>query len=466
MPREKLDKDYIGLPINKGNLPDFEPRLGYAKLKNFFVGKSGYDYSTPDLEELIKGSPIKNVRAIFESSYGIGSYIIVTDDSIEQIKKDGTFNILKSIKNTGEPVQIAEDNQNEVGIVDGKSFYVFEQRTNTVLKINESNGFYFNSPISIVVINGITIILDKDTKSWGISLANNMKQFDPLATVAQLGDGLKSPVSLASLGNNLYIFGTNGIERWVPTLSNNILSFPFSKDTNFRRDIGAICTSSVIKGFDKIYFLSSQFTPTSLSIEGGISSVGQSDAIEGISKILSSYEDANQVNASFYTYIGYYFYSLTFKRSNVNWTYCENSNTWAFNDDNIISSVQSGDVVATKNGIYRLVKPGKLNKYRYVITQRIVNDISLNTYRILIQGCKLRLVQGLAQNTEPQYIELSLSRDGQSFSNILKRQIGLTGERNYITKWVFNTSGQQFFIKIAYYGSLNLSLEDLSILIR
>lgn len=466
MPQPKQNNDYIPIPINTGNFPDWQVRLGYSQLTNMFVGESGYVYATPGLIKINTNAPDNTARAVWESFYGNGAYFVVTNSAILRIGKDGNYKLIASIKNSGKAVQIAENLQNQIGIVDGRNYWVYEQRTDGLTLMGEKEGFSFKTPISIVVLNTFAAILDEETKTFGISDPNNMVSFSPLDTVPQIGDQLKEAVSLQTLTDNLYIFGSQGIERWVPSVANNPYLFPFTKDVNFRKDFGGIGTNSAIRGFEEIYFLSSKFVPMSLSANGGLRDLGMPKSTEGIARIMSQYPDVSFASGSFYSYRGNYFYSLTFPESGKNWTYCQNSNTWSFNDDNILASVQGGDVVATSNGLFKLSLEPQNTKKRQWRSMRVVDDKGSNPYRMSLNAAKIRIVQGILQATEPQYIELQVSKDSENFGNISRRPIALTGERQNDTSWKMNMTGHEFTFLLTYYGNLDLTLESFGALIR
>lgn len=453
------NEKFTPIPINKGNRPDWQTRLGYPQLLNFFVGESGYLYSTPGLG-FFTDAPCRNTRAIHFSPYGEGSYIAVTDSLILHIFLNGTFRIIAKIKNTKMSVQIDENLQNQVGIVDGRTFYVYNVKTKVLEIIGETHGFEFKTPISIVVLNSIAVILDYETSGWAISGPNNMALWPSLDNVPQIGSQLTTAVSLQTLGNNLYIFGSTGIERWVPNSGNNPYLFPFTLDVNYRKDFGAIGTNSVMRGFSEVFFLSSKFTPMSLTEDGGLRELGERDAVPGIAKILSQYEDLDDCRGSFYSYSGNYFYSMTFLTHGVNWTYCQNSNTWAFNDDMIVSSLRTGEIVANNVGIFTLELIPQMSKKRQWRSERIIKYKGLEPYRIGLCGFEPRIVQGLLQPANRQFMELTISKDSASWSNTVRKYIGLTGERNARVTWAMNMTGIEFTFLLTYNGILDFTIES------
>lgn len=457
---------FIPIPHNVGSLPDWEVRLGYPQLLNMFVGGSNSLYCLPSLYELAKGVPAQNTRAIHYSNYKSGSYIVVTNDYVLKIDKIGSWSIIGNIKNTKLAVQIDENQQNQIGIVDGQNFYVYDQnKGGSIQKIGTTEGFEFKTPISIVVLNTITVIMDKDTNTVGISSPNNMYIWSALDTF-QIQSQLTQAVSLETLSSNLYVFGTTGISRYVPNSDNSPYLFPFTLDVNYRQDIGAIGTNSVIRGFNEIFFLSSKFVPMSLDVGNGLKELGQAP-VTGIARIISEYKDINNCAGSFYSYRGNYFYSMTFQDSGTNWTYCQNSNTWSFNEDLIVDALRTGEVAATKKGIFKFGLIPIASKKREWRSARITNYKGLQPYRTSLSGFEARIIQGLQQTKETHYMELTISLDSESWLNTVKRPIGATGKRKDVTTWkITNLSAQEFTFKLTYQGTLDFTIDQITAIIK
>lgn len=453
------------IPIDKGTVPDWETRLGYSQLLNLFPGENSHLYCTPFLKKYAPNAPDTNTRAIHRTTFATGGYIVVTQNVILKIDYSGQYKVIKKIFNTGLPVQMEENLQNQVGITDGRNFYVYDQNTGTVITMGEEQGFTFKSPISIVVLNTVAIVLDFETNIWAISEVNNMLVFPPLDTVTQISSQLTQAITLETLNDNLYIFGSTGIERWVPNSANNPYLFPFAKDTNYRQDFGAIGTNSVVRGFSEIYFLSSKYVPMSLT-SSGLKELGEPVPSTGMAKIISQYSDVDRCEGSFYSYKGNYFYSMTFPLSEHNWTYCKNSNKWLINDDLIISALETGEVVANANGLFSIELTPQVPKKRQWRSERMFIYKGTEPYRALLNACEPKIIQGNYQTTEPQYLELQISIDSLSWLNTLRRQIGLTGQRNARNVWNMNLAALEFTFQLTYQGMLDLTIERFDVIIK
>jgi hypothetical protein len=464
----KQNQPFIELAINRGERPDWEKRINYPKLFNWFVGESGYVYTDPGLESFSPDIPDDNTRAIWYSDYKGGRYFAVTTSQILEISLDGqSFNVIADIQNSGSAVQIDENEQHQVGIVDGRKMYVYAQEADppTFTILSSGQGFELTSPISFCVLNNIGIVLDRSTNTWIISSPNNLLDWPALDFVAQLDSTLTQGVSLETLSNNLFIFGTTGIERWVPNTGNNPYIFPFDKDTSYRQDFGAISTNGVIRGFNEIFFLSSKFVPMSLSVSG-LQELAEPDYRAGLAKIISNYPDVDKCEASFYSFKGNYIFTMTFQESGVCWRYCLNSKTYSRGDDLIISALRSYQVVATPDGIFNLVELPQEDKQRTIILDSIRQYKGQQPSRNSLLGFDVQIIQGLLHNDEEQ-LELSFSLDGQqTWTNIVNRPIGATGERNAQTTWKMNITGKEFTPRISYYGSLPITIKQIFAIIR
>lgn len=456
---------FINLPINRGTRPNWQARLNYPQLFNMFVGDGKHIYTDPGLSKLSDSAPDANTRAIHYSEYMGGSYFCVTRNQILQIFVNGGYVVIANINNSGLAVQIDENDQNQVIIVDGRKAYVYAQRTKVFTILSALQGFELTTPISVVVLNNIGIVLDKSTNTWVISDANNLLIWPVLDFVAQLDSALTQGVSLETLSNNLFIFGTTGIERWVPQTGNSPYLFPFDKDTNYRQDFGAISTNGVIRGFDEIYFLSSKFVPMSLTIQG-LTELADDDYKTGLAKIISDYSDVNKCEAAFYSFKGNYIFSMTFQETGVCWRFCINSKTYSTGDDLIISALTTYEIVATPAGVFNLVLTPQVKKRRTWIGDKIKVYKGLEPNRQTINGFDVQMIQGLLHNT-PEELELSFSLDGQqTWTNTVNRPIGPTGKRNAQTTWFFNITGKEFTPRLSYYGQLEFTIESIAAIVK
>lgn len=463
----KQASNFVEIPIDDGTVPNWETRLSNPKLFNAFVGEMGKVYCSPWLHKINVGFEMTGVRAIHQTYFGAGSYIVVTANYVLRVDNSGHVSIISSIKNTGLPVQIAENLQDQVGITDCRNFYVIDQNAESFTVMGEAQGFTYKTPISIVVVNSIAVVLDLDTSSWALSDPNQMLTFPALDFVAQISSSLTKASSLETLDDNLYIFGTTGIERWVPNSGNNPYLFPFAKDNNFRVDFGAISINSTQRAFGMIYFLSSKYIP--MVITGrGTESIPLGG--EGMAKVLASYPDVMRAECSFYSFKDNFFYHMYFPESGISWVYCEGSKKWANGDDAIISCVPREGIVATPLGLFSLTddESDSVSKLRMWQSRRMKNYKGTETNRELLSSVDTQIIQGFVQSStvEPQHISLNISLDSESWLNSVPSQIGNTGDRNALTIWRMNIAAKEYTLNLQYQGTLNFTIDKVTVVLK
>lgn len=471
MQSQRKKPTFLPIPINRGTRPDWSTRLGYPQLWNMFAGDSEFIYSMPWLNSFT-AEALTGGRAAHYTPFSGGSYIVVCNTMIYRVLRTGNIAIVATITFSGKAVQIDETISNQIIIVDGLKAYVIDQpKGEGFYVLNETdNTFIFKTPISVLVLNNIGIILDHETNGWAISSANNLLEWPVLENVPKVGNSLTQGISLESLGNNLYIFGTTGIERWEVNNNTNPFSFAFVKDDNFRKDIGALSTNCVIRGIDKIYFLSSKYLPSELSANGVVPL-----ADIGTAKIISQYPHLEKSSGSFYTFRGNYFYHLTIPESGIAWVYCENSKTMGLSDDLVLGALPNNEVVITDAGIFNLgltpIGTTTRSKKRMWISERMTDYKGIEPYRATLTGFEVRMVQGQLQQPEiagvlqpvvDQFLYLTFSLDSITWLNTVPRYIGKTGEFEAVVTWRMNLTAYEFTAKVEYWGELDFVIEKVN----
>jgi hypothetical protein len=475
---QSVQANQVDVPLNVGTLPNFNTRLGNPQLINMYSNNNAL-YCTPGLHRLAEQ---ENIRALHYSAYNNGFYVAVTNNNVYRVGLNGTSTLLSTISFTGFAVKIDENSQNQITITDGGGSYayVYSPRVNTFLKIAAEQGIdttRLQTIVGVVVINTFTILLSAEG-FFQISTPNNALLYSE-AYIAQMDPALTQGAALASLDNNLYIFGTTGIERWEPGLTNDY-GFPFTRDSNYRTDYGTVSAASVVRAIDEVYFLSTYFVPMVLTGNGARELIkdtqydeqGRSQKSSGIARIIGSYADKDKAYGSFYTNRGNYFYQLTFLTEQIGWVTNVKNKIWAYSDDLITAAPQKEikEVVGTVTGIYQLTDtplPG-IPKHRLFIPQRLPVYKGTQPYRATVNGFEARIVQGELQTTDSyetyvnpdnQQLQLSVSIDGLTYGNIVSSPIGKTGERQSVTTWKTNITCQEVTPKLEYWGDLDLCIE-------
>lgn len=448
------------IPINKGSVPSWNTQIDNPVLFNMFVTRDGNINYTPGLSLILA---LSNARAIWETPFDNDSYIVVTNSQILRIKENGNQKILYEISNSNLAVDITENLKSEVTITDGKDAYVVQQENNdNVVILGEDQGFDLKNPGSCCMINSFTAILDNITGIWRISSPNNAVNYAVFGPQV-IDPNLATPLAIRSINNNLFIFGTGGIERWEPTLNINIYLFPLQKDMNFEIDFGAISTSCVVANINTIYFLSSRYIPMQISAQGFKALVSPDDKDgSGIAKEISQYSDVTHAKGAFFSFRGNLFYQLTFIESGNVWLYCINSETFSNTDDFIIGGARINEFVIKPDGLYQLsLTPD--NKHRYWIGPDTQVYKGNQNYRSLVNGCEVRMTQGSPQTERPEYLSFAVSTDRRTWSNYVRLQMGMVGQFNYKTLWQTNITCQYFKPRVDYYGTYPLTIEAFEI---
>jgi len=461
----KQTQKFVDIPINKGAMPQWETRLGYPKLFNMFVGEEGHAYCMPWLKNISPLNSIRNIRAIFETQFKNGSYIILTDEALLRLEYTGDVRFIQSIRNNGLPVQIDENQQCQVGFVDGQSFYVYDQANEDLVKMGAIQGFSFTTPISITMVNNIGIVLDSDTGEWAISDPNQLLVFPPIDGEQRISSALGDGRTLETINDNLYIFGSKGIEKWIPSSGNSPYLFPFAKDNSFRIDFGVIATNGANQGFSEIYFVSSNLLPEVLT-SAGVKPV----ASPALAKIFSKYPDIDRISTTFYKFLGNYFFHIYFPVTQISWIYCTNSQTWSLSDDHVTCGITRESVIANLDGVFMLTDDDAYatSKKREFQSERIFHYKGTETYRMSLNSVESKIIQGYIQSStvEPQHLRLNISLDSEKWLNPVPMPMGDTGEREGITLWRTNLISHEFTFNLQYQGTYRITLEKLTAIIK
>lgn len=439
------------VPLSTGSNPNTDTRVDNPRLRNWFVGEKAI-HRLPSLAEL---TLLSDCRAIHETTFDSGSYIVVTKGQVVRVQFRGSIEHISNINNSDGAVRISENQANEVTIVNGSSAYVYKQSTAEFTQLTTTHGFDLINPVDTVVLDTFTIIVGGSDKKWTVSSPNNALTYNT-SDVQVTDDDMGNLVGVAELDNNIFIFGGGGVQRWVPSIARTTYDFPFDIDPSFRAAYGCLSTGSIVSETSVVYFLAENHVVQSLSAQG-LTPI----SAPGMSKEISRYAETNFSNGSMLEFQGRYFYQLSFDENS--WVFAEDTNKWSESDDMIIDSV--GDTIVTSEGVFTLtdMHTSKACEYVSVVTRP---SESTAPYRRVLNSVKLGLIQGLSQVDEPQHVELAVSQDNIRWSNNVKREIGLTGDRQANNVWRMNLSAQQFTFRIRYYGSLDLTLESLTIDIK
>lgn len=438
------------IATNLGSMPAINTRTNNPRLLNMYVAKDNNNYCLPSLDLL---ASIENILAVHETSYNGGSYIVATQNSLLRVDAVGSINHLAPINTVNETVRIDENQQNEVIIVTGANAYVYQQKINLITTLGSSEGFDLVNPVDVCVLATITVIIGGTDKKWVASTANNALVYND-SDIFITDESMGNLTGCATMNNNLFVFGTGGIQRWLPSIERTVYDFPFREDTNFRGEFGAISTGSIVDETDEIYYLANNFTIRVLSPQGD-----NSISPDGMPLIFSEFLNPEFSRSSMLYYEGQYFYQITFPDSEESWVYNEDSGKWSESTDLVIDATSGVEfnqtAVVTAAGL-NLLTSVQTSKER--VLQSAINEIPTSTdnQRMVCSSVRLDMVQGLSQTNTQKVIELAVSKDNLRFGNYVTRDIGRVGNTQQTMTWRMNISARQFSFKIRYYGDFNV----------
>lgn len=438
------------VPINKGSSPAVVSQVNNPRLINMYVDTDGL-YRLPYLDVF---SLIPDCLFVFSTAFEGGSRIVVTKSQALRLFNDGSTQLIGEVNVIGNNIRADENPDAQITITTGGGAYVIDQKKSTFTKLGKTQGFDILNPIGVVVLNTFTVIVGGADKKWIISSPNNALQYntnDIRLTDAALGN----LTGIQELKNNLFIFGENSSQRWIPSTERTSYDFPFSIDPSFRTAYGCVSPASLISTGENIYFLGNNNIVQSLSEQG---LVEITDA--GIGKKMSAEKDINFSSGAYFYYNNHYFYCLTF--NNISWVYCEQTKKWS-ESTSLINSADE-EIVTTISGVFTLSDVFKQNTFLELTTE-VLYPQNISSYeRTALNAVNLNITQGIESIPEPQYIDLSISRDNVNFSNDVRRRIAPTGKRECVNIWKMNLAANQFTIRFRYDGKLNLVFEKLDLL--
>ncbi len=433
----------ISVPINLGSAPEIDIQVTDPRLVNGFVSNDAIHF-LPQYS-LLKELP--NIRAIHYTQFN-DSYVIVTLTDIYYYSTAG-LQLIGSISQSVSAIRIAENQNNQLVIVNGTYAYVYDQKTSTLTQLGDKQTFDINNPVDVIIINTLTIIAGGTDKKWSVSTTNNALVWNDNDIVVS-DDSVGKLTGLGETDNNLFIFGEFGVQRWVPGTETNIYGFPFNRDPSFRQDYGAVSTASIISKDNAIYYLSNDTHIRRISSHGveRLTTAGQALAIAVNDKVENS-------TGAYYDYKGTYFYHLSL--NNGSWVFNTFNSSWSESE----LFLQGYDRLAIKSSSI-----GELGNFIAENSQKLVlhtpyldNSTKNPLERAILNQVTLLLSQGNFSSENEQIVELSISLDGLFFGNRVKVDLAKAGQRLSQARWYMNLVSTGFALKFTLYTNYDLSIK-------
>ncbi len=407
--------------INKvpfpGSLPSLSKQLDYPRLVNSFLDSQEFINRLPVLTKVLDLLLVEAIHYSFTTQ----TYFIATRNTLYKYT-NLTLTSIGDIQPSDKAYRFAENNNNQVVLVNGLAAYVYSQKTSTLVKLGPANNFNLQQPIDVIVLDTIAIIGDKLDNKWIISFENDALNYN--STTPQLLDPRSGSITgFGDVNNNLFIFAENMVERWVPVQATTSTVFPFLKDASFRNDYGAISTASINSYNNAIYYFSN---------DGHVRTISQTGARElttfGIANILKSKPNLHKVKAIYYNHKGLYFYHLSF--DDEAWVYNSSLGTWSESSSLFIDA--SNELVLQKDIIGKLGVSFSPSDYVTIRSNYFSNFLTQPKTRV--KASQILLNMSIRQDVEGPSgkFELDMSQDNVHFGPKFTRFIQNNADSNII----------------------------------
>ena len=423
------------IPLTDGTRPSVDRQVNNPRLTGGFINA---EKEIQLLPHTTLETALTNASAIFQSSFN-DRLILVLGNDVFYLEKGALVEVGTMANSTFIP-RLAENEQGQVCIVTGVEAWIFNQSANSFFKLNSANnGFDLNYPTDVTSLDTFLIVVGGQEKKWIVSNANDAVTWganEVIETDVEVGN----LIGVESLDNNLYIFGTGGVERWVPSIERVPNSFPFSQDPSYRDEYGCGSTASLISQNNELFYLTPQGQIRRMGMTGRATITN-----DGIENLINGYQDLNQARGSYFYWKGVYLYQISFTTDKIALIYCSASNTFSESIDMIIGF----DTYALKNdGIYTLDTDYTTDYYRLAIQTPYIKPNQSNLpQRVVLNRVLLEMTQGKASNDTKQRCFLSISQDNVLFSNKVWRTFSSTAKRLHQFRWHMNVANTGFCLK-------------------
>jgi len=413
--------------ISQGTLPNTDIQVSNPRLKEAFVTAESHIQPLPNLTQEIA---LSDVRAVYRSTITSDLFAVASGDFL---KIDGSQAVnIASIGQTNLAIRIAENAQGQIVIVDGVRAYAYDQNSQSFEVLGLQNGFDFTEAVDVTELNTFIIIVGKigQESRWIVSTANNAFTYNGQEVVLT-DNSLGELTGVEHWNNNLFIFGLQGVQRWIPSIERTTFDFPFSQDPSFRDELGCISTASLVSENNRMFFLTENGQVKVYDKEKGQGIITN----DGLEKLFTSYNTAKAQGSYFY-FEGYYFYILSFINDNISFVYCPKTNKWS-ETNQLWVGYQTRSVrgdVALKDGIYSLTDDYSGGKQITIQTDYFYLSKQL-TDRAILSEIILNITQGKGETNKTEKAFLSISKDNILYGNSVSRNLSKTAERLRQLKW-------------------------------
>ena len=425
------------------------PKISAEATFNMFES-DGWMVPTPGHIKVGTLDPNGEGRGLFTSTRG--NFMILVIDNVvykvtQEIKKFGrtipvddpseqAWTQVGTIDTFDGDVFIDENLNEEIGICDKSTIYIYNYRDDTFVKLTLDF-----TPGYIVYHDTYFLAPDLDTPEWRLSLANKGTDWPSGVGTNSTGgfqtktDNPRAVIRVPGKGNQVFVIGSVVTESW-----NDIgyKLFPYYRSNSFNIDYGTV-NQATIATSDKFVIwlgLNEKSSPIILLSTGGRPEPISTDGIDLVLAELTTPEDAY---GFIYKNQGHLFYQLTFNTDKVTYLYDFNTNKSFFVTDEKMQNHIAKRVTFFK-GDYYFVSLIDGNLYRLSPTSttydgeliprvRVCNTVRLvDSDTFIMRKMGFTIEQG--DDTDNAAIDVSISKDGGvSFGNPKRYPLNSLGNR-------------------------------------
>jgi len=413
------------------------PKMSVEATYNMMV--SGVDIESPSLVpfpgyEVAIDHLDGEARGLFVSTIDNAMYGVFGRNII-RITPQLTTSVVGILGTQIGAVFISENQNGEIGIVDGQLLYVYNY-----------NNFTLNTPVLdfrplYITYQDTYLILTGDDSNWHLSGSNDALTWDPLLRNSMQTQA-DTIVAAVRLDRQMWIIGEKVSELWY---DQGRADFPYARDNSIAIDYGCVNRSTIAEGFGLLVWLSKNDNSSAkiVATEGG---KPESISVDGLDFILSGLTNPDNAFGFIFEEDGHVFYQLTFPDDNFSFAYDFNTKMFFNLTDNCLNYHIAKDVKLFKNNLYFI---SNIDSNVYLTSTNITtyDDHTIPRIRIcpsmrvanddqfIVNNIKLQLEQGI--DDLPTRVDLSVSRDGgYSFNNVETRSLKAKGNRkNQLRYW-------------------------------
>lgn len=392
---------------------------------NALIPYAGYQKTISVVDNSINKEIYKSIR---------GNFLIFVA-GLEVFKIDSNFNklFIGNIINDIGNIFIAENNNAEISIVDGKHVYVYNYIDNTYKQSSVDFTVPFSNPIHICFHNGRLIVSDGGTQNWYLSDFNNATSWsfsgNTVGALQTKTDTIQAVAPIPSAGNNIFVIGKNVIEQWQD-VGNPI--FPYQRSSNSNIDFGVINNESIASLDTYIVWLSqNELSGITLMISNG-SSV-KTISTEGMNAVFRSLEFPDACSGFLFRLDGRMFYQFSFYKDNLSYVYDIEMNLFFTVTDENLDKHIARNVVFFNNSYYMgSFSDGSLYEMSTLIYNYDYGDGNIQ------QIPRIRITQPIRNNDAKPFkiYELSFmvengATDNQNMSECIDLKISVNGAESF-----------------------------------